>query len=118
MKNYGARIRVGDAKLRQNGNLAGLHRFGVGLVIMIMAHQVQQTMHPQMDKVIIEGFVVAYGFGPDCLECDGDLASSKAALTVSLGLAAWKGQDIGWLCLLYTSPSPRDRTRSRMPSSA
>ena len=26
------------------------------------------------------------------------------------------GQDVG--CLLYTSPSPRDRTRSRMPSSA
>src|SRR5664280_2423738 len=23
----------------------------------------------------------------------------------------------GWICLLYTSPSPRDRTRSRMPSS-
>ena len=23
-----------------------------------------------------------------------------------------------WNCLLYTSPSPRDRTRSRMPSSA
>ena len=27
---------------------------------------------------------------------------------------AWPGKD----CLLYTSPSPRDRTRSRMPSSA
>ena len=26
--------------------------------------------------------------------------------------------DNTWLCLLYTSPSPRDRTRSRMPSSA
>ena len=25
--------------------------------------------------------------------------------------------DLG-ICLLYTSPSPRDRTRSRMPSSA
>ena len=25
---------------------------------------------------------------------------------------------IGCYCLLYTSPSPRDRTRSRMPSSA
>ena len=24
----------------------------------------------------------------------------------------------GWVCLLYTSPSPRDRTRYRMPSSA
>ena len=26
--------------------------------------------------------------------------------------------DDGIYCLLYTSPSPRDRTRSRMPSSA
>src|SRR5665811_824839 len=26
--------------------------------------------------------------------------------------------DNRWNCLLYTSPSPRDRTRSRMPSSA
>ena len=25
---------------------------------------------------------------------------------------------LAWCCLLYTSPSPRDRTRSRMPSSA
>ena len=30
---------------------------------------------------------------------------------------AW-GKDQGIDCLLYTSPSPRDRTRSRMPSSA
>ena len=33
-----------------------------------------------------------------------------------------RGQELGggWFktCLLYTSPSPRDRTRSRMPSSA
>ena len=28
------------------------------------------------------------------------------------------GVDSIWTCLLYTSPSPRDRTRSRMPSSA
>ena len=26
--------------------------------------------------------------------------------------------EIFYACLLYTSPSPRDRTRSRMPSSA
>ena len=26
--------------------------------------------------------------------------------------------DVDFSCLLYTSPSPRDRTRSRMPSSA
>ena len=28
------------------------------------------------------------------------------------------GAESGYGCLLYTSPSPRDRTRSRMPSSA
>ena len=28
------------------------------------------------------------------------------------------GQETTSACLLYTSPSPRDRTRSRMPSSA
>ena len=29
-----------------------------------------------------------------------------------------KSMDRDTVCLLYTSPSPRDRTRSRMPSSA
>ena len=29
-----------------------------------------------------------------------------------------KVHESSWSCLLYTSPSPRDRTRSRMPSSA
>ena len=33
------------------------------------------------------------------------------------GYLAGPGADQG-TCLLYTSPSPRDRTRSRMPSSA
>ena len=28
------------------------------------------------------------------------------------------GAEFDYSCLLYTSPSPRDRTRSRMPSSA
>ena len=36
-----------------------------------------------------------------------DDESSKGAGTAS-----------AYICLLYTSPSPRDRTRSRMPSSA
>ena len=29
-----------------------------------------------------------------------------------------RGVEVNCICLLYTSPSPRDRTRSRMPSSA
>ena len=35
---------------------------------------------------------------------------------VTDGEINFQGTDLG--CLLYTSPSPRDRTRSRMPSSA
>ena len=34
------------------------------------------------------------------------------------GLEFQWNQDSVYSCLLYTSPSPRDRTRSRMPSSA
>ena len=29
-----------------------------------------------------------------------------------------KDTEVGYLCLLYTSPSPRDLSTSRMPSSA
>ena len=32
------------------------------------------------------------------------------------GLGLWQRQR--WVCLLYTSPSPRDKRQSRMPSSA
>ena len=44
----------------------------------------------------------------------------RQAVTVDLGSARLSLPWIGWSkgCLLYTSPSPRDRTRSRMPSSA
>ena len=34
------------------------------------------------------------------------------------GSIATKGSTISYVCLLYTSPSPRDATLSRMPSSA
>ena len=39
-------------------------------------------------------------------------------LPVTSGQIIYKGLDITRLCLLYTSPSPRDRQKSRMPSSA
>ena len=41
-------------------------------------------------------------------------------LITTLGHKSGKRQEtpMPYFCLLYTSPSPRDRTRSRMPSSA
>ena len=50
--------------------------------------------------------------------------NSRSALLAWLSGAAvrigWdvRGRRHAYTCLLYTSPSPRDRTRSRMPSSA
>ena len=41
-------------------------------------------------------------------------ASQKQVIT----LRVWNKDNLVGICLLYTSPSPRDRTRSRMPSSA
>ena len=41
-----------------------------------------------------------------------------AAYGVYKGFFANENLTDPWDCLLYTSPSPRDRTRSRMPSSA
>ena len=41
--------------------------------------------------------------------------------SAATGVTIETGEGVGaidWTCLLYTSPSPRDRTRSRMPSSA
>ena len=39
-----------------------------------------------------------------------------ATLVSAVGMVGLPGQS--YTCLLYTSPIPRDRTRSRMPSSA
>ena len=56
------------------------------------------------------------------LKLEGLTPTKKLVLVILANYADEKGscypsyQHIG--CLLYTSPSPRDRTRSRMPSSA
>ena len=57
---------------------------------------------------------------------DGPRKRPTAAVTVRVqrtlpligGVAGRGSGAVPWTCLLYTSPSPRDRTRSRMPSSA
>ena len=50
------------------------------------------------------------------LENNGEESKRVSAF---MNFEAWrKNENTGSFCLLYTSPSPRDRTRSRMPSSA
>ena len=46
------------------------------------------------------------------------LIGNKTPLTYTLPSRHSKRYPLVWFCLLYTSPSPRDRQKSRMPSSA
>ena len=48
---------------------------------------------------------------------NNDQTTSRFQLT-AIHFLVKKSKHWDWICLLYTSPSPRDRTRSRMPSSA
>ena len=51
---------------------------------------------------------------------DKRLGGSAAVSAFTAKILGYNSKFIGKFgdCLLYTSPSPRDRTRSRMPSSA
>ena len=63
--------------------------------------------------------------GPRQIDCNGSSVEMSFAtpvetdgLRVTTPLESLVPHMIDCTCLLYTSPSPRDRTRSRMPSSA
>ena len=77
------------------------------------------TKKSQIERLEEEGDVAAdYLEGLlDIADLDGDIdidvENDRASLAVAGGALSHL---VG--CLLYTSPSPRDRTRSRMPSSA
>ena len=56
------------------------------------------------------------GIPVNWVDYTGGLSEIKAQKEA--GAITWDIMDVYANCLLYTSPSPRDRTRSRMPSSA
>ena len=66
-------------------------------------------IHTQLatQSKIFSGAPTAFGAAPNSQAC-----------AIDLGLPGVLPVLNAKACLLYTSPSPRDRTRSRMPSSA
>ena len=64
--------------------------------------------------ITIIGLIMAI-VGPRVLNYLGESKVKAAKIQIESFSSAL---DLYYLCLLYTSPSPRDRTRSRMPSSA
>ena len=47
-----------------------------------------------------------------------DIGFAELLVVAAIALFVVGPERLPSTCLLYTSPSPRDRTRSRMPSSA
>ena len=89
---YGAKIGV-----------LGLNGSGKSTLLKLMAG---------VDKVYDGKIWAANGYEVGYLEQEPLLGETRTALELVREGAQ------GTFCLLYTSPSPRDRTRSRMPSSA
>ena len=67
--------------------------------------------------VLHEHYAPGADTGADMLRHAGEEGGVVVSGRIELTVGA-ETRQLGPGCLLYTSPSPRDRTRSRMPSSA
>ena len=79
--------------------------------------------------VVVDGLIVGVGKEKDCDTGEPATLIDARGTCVAPGLidshvhpvfGDWtpRQSQLGWICLLYTSPSPRDGLLSRMPSSA
>ena len=73
----------------------------------------EQLEGDYLDCVTREGFRIAHDISSYSFAALGKAARPLLSDSAALLTLSYLGA-----CLLYTSPSPRDRTRSRMPSSA
>src|SRR5664280_2795642 len=97
----------------------GLQGLGAGglmsLAVTILGDLMPPRQRAKYQAIFLAVFGVSSVLGPV-------IGGFFAGTSSFLGLTGWRwvfmvNVPIG-ICLLYTSPSPRDRTRSRMPSSA
>ena len=106
--------------------ICGTFMGGIAAIARQAGHRVtgcDANVYPPMSTQLeAQGIKLIEGFSPDQLlqfETMPDLF--VIGNVVSRGnplMEAILNQGLPYTCLLYTSPSPRDRTRSRMPSSA
>ena len=86
---------------------------------------IERTEELNFDTLIPKTNAIAEGFVAPGDEPTADLLTGSLSPRKSSGNREWRRRSSASseesnarTCLLYTSPSPRDRTRSRMPSSA
>ena len=77
----------------------------------------QALKDADMNDVVVVGFDATPDAATSILK--GEMTATIAQFSYNMGAYGVKyALELANGCLLYTSPSPRDRTRSRMPSSA
>ena len=115
-----AAAEVRTALTRNGGNLADpgsvaylFHRKGVVVVPK------ESASEDDILEVVLDAGAQEVTDNGDSWEIVSE-ASDVIAVRSALQQAGidFDSAEASWVCLLYTSPSPRDRTRSRMPSSA
>ena len=106
-------IRVGDKEIK--AKVLGADPLSDIAVLQLETNEkFKPVQFGDSDKARIGDWVIAIGnpFGLGGTVTSGIISARNR----SIGLSRY--EDYIQTCLLYTSPSPRDRTRSRMPSSA
>ena len=105
--------------------------WGAPLLIGLVALGVYLTIRLRGIQFCYLLFGLKETFAPPHKGDEGDISQFQAlttALAATIGIGNVAGVAtavhvgglgaVFWICLLYTSPSPRDRQKSRMPSSA
>ena len=90
----------------------------LGLDLLILAMCVLVLLHASRNNsygLALTGLVVGASIETASIRLGGTHCHASGLLDLSECSSL---NSVLYYCLLYTSPSPRDRTRSRMPSSA
>ena len=104
-------LRIGEPLHEELDEIRQAADRATGLIRQLLTFSRKQPMqlHPVAPNRLIEGLVrMLRRLAGDCVDVELELAADLGNVLA----------DPSRICLLYTSPSPRDRTRSRMPSSA
>jgi len=99
---------------RPSGSVARLPSSNVAVFTRATAKEIVRGQALPLTGTAHVSFLIAPGDSAD--PCADGILLAEYDIAFNTGVAAILEE--AYTCLLYTSPSPRDRTRSRMPSSA
>ena len=110
MPKYGATLQ--DLFEERKGQFSAASIYSLGIQVLNILEQMHQAGYIfndlKLDNLLFDAGVKT----EDLKTSEGDIFDQQNVNIIDFGFVS------PYLCLLYTSPSPRDATLSRMPSSA